>query len=220
MKQPIQTFAPMLDESGDRARVIDAAINGRPVPLSDVTARNPGAYLMLYRGDLELLAPLRRPGGRHSTGSIAEDGGYPIYGGSAIQLRDRFSRHIRRLTPVKSLPPDDLLAVPLPTQTWDGAIYVERLILSAFDLLLNQSWLAGFGSREQGRSREKHQKVAPFNVLFPGRPGCHGPAIVTADDLAKKVTAHLLAVPAIFQTALHGMADDRLAPVVPIHRSV
>lgn len=185
----------MLDESGDEARVIDCALHAAPTRFGHVISSAPGAYLVLYEGELDFLAPLRRPAAGSNAGSIAEAGGYPLYAGSAKSLKERFRRHGKNLAPIPSLPVSDLLVVPLPTHTWDAATYAERILIRVFEPLLNQPWLAGFGSRAQGRSRERTQRVAPFNVLFPGRPGCHGPAPVTADQLRDRAITHLTSSP-------------------------
>jgi hypothetical protein len=206
----------MLNERRDEARVLDVALNAIPQRFEHVDVRHSAAYLILYCGDLELLAPVRRPHGRVSLGSIADDGGFPIYAGSALQIRERFGRHICSLAPVRSLPVDDLLAVPLVTGSWDGATYAERILIRVFDPLLNKSFLAGFGSRGQGEGREKVQRIAPFNVLFPGRPGCHVPAKVSAKELATKAAVHLRGVSDLYRTALHDVAADDLAPVTPL----
>ena len=217
MSNRFNNASEMLDERRDEARVLDVALRSTPKRFEDIDVRESGAYLVLYCGDLELLAPVRRPEGRRSAGSITEGGGYPMYAGSAIQLKARFRRHLCSLAPVRSLPVDDLLAVPLVTGSWDGATYAERILIRAFDPLLNKSFLAGFGSRAQGQGREKTQRMAPFNVLFPGRPGCHVPAKVSAEELATKARVHLRGVSELFRTALDHVAADELAPVTPLH---
>src|SRR4051812_29454942 len=57
----------MLDEQRDQISVIEAALNCKPVALTAVRNRQPGAYAHLYSGDIDYFARAKRPGGRAST---------------------------------------------------------------------------------------------------------------------------------------------------------
>ncbi len=181
---------PLLDERRHLAHAAEAAIGGRVQHLSEVAERGPGAYLMLYCGDLDMYARAARAGGPTS---LLEGGGYPIYAGSAASLIERRQRHVRNLEGLIDLSEDDLRIVLVPTTSEAGAGYVEKLFIRAFEPVWNQPWLAGFGSKRQGRIRERGQRVSPWNVLHPGRyihPSAPRP-IATQADLAGKVVNYL-----------------------------
>lgn len=169
--------------------------------LCEVTERGPGAYLMLYCGDLDMYAPVARSADRTS---IIDAGGYPIYAGSASSLRERRQRHVLNLRGLRDLSEDDLRLVVIPTTSVAGALYVEELFIKAFQPVWNQPWLAGFGSKRQGRVRERGQRVSAWNVLHPGRyvdPAAPMPATTRA-ELSAKVVDHLeRTVSATYQTA-------------------
>jgi len=189
----------MLDEEHDQCRVLDTAINASPVALTAVNIIcQPGAYALLYGGDVECLSRARRPEGRHATGSIAVGGGFPVYVGSAKRLAERLRRHVRNLVAVVDLDVEDFVAVLLPTRTFAGGRYAEELLIDGFGVPVLNGAVKGFGSRHQGRQRVS-QRISEFNVLFPGRKACTGPATVTAAILRERVVAHLAAtVPDVF----------------------
>lgn len=190
----------MLDEQQDQIRVIETALKVRPVPLTAVTERSPGAYLHLHAGDIDCFARARRPGGRTSTGSLTEDGGYPLYIGSAMDLAERATRHVKGMIPVIDFDVRDFSVIVLPTGTYAGARYAEELLLAAYAPALNVA-VRGFGSKHQG-SKRTTQKMCEFNILFPGRRGCTGAATVTADELRERVIVHLeRTVPNMFSVA-------------------
>ena len=190
----------MLDEQEDQISVVETALTSRPIPLTAVTERSPGAYLHLHAGDIDCFARARRPGGRASTGSLTEDGGYPLYIGSAMELAERARRHVKNMIPVIGFDVRDFSVIVLPTRTYAGARYAEELLLSAFAPALNVA-VRGYGSKNQG-SKRVGQAVCEFNVLFPGRRGCTGAATVTADELRTRVIVHLeRTVPDMFSVA-------------------
>jgi hypothetical protein len=179
----------MLDERQDEIRVIEAALTTRPMPLTAVRSRSAGAYLHLFSGSIDCFDRARRPGGRASTGSLTEDGGYFLYAGSAKSLAERTRRHVKNMVPVVDFDVRDFSTVILPTLTYAGARYVEEILLQAFLPVLNVT-LRGYGSKAQGSNRTT-QRRSEFSVLFPGRKGCTGPAKVTAEELRRRVIAHL-----------------------------
>jgi len=180
----------MLDEQGDQIRVIESALNARPIPLTMVRNREPGAYVHLYAGDIDCFTRARRPGGRGATGSLTADGGFPIYVGSAKSLAERTRRHVTNMVPVVDFDVRDFSAIVLPTRTFAGARYVEELLIEAFGVPVLNGTVRGYGSRSQGRKRTT-QRMCEFNVLFPGRPGCTGATSMTADELRERVIIHL-----------------------------
>ena len=180
----------MLDEQRDQIRVIETALNARPIPLTMVRNREAGAYLHLYSGDIDCFARARRPGGRAAKGSLTVDGGFPIYVGSAKSLAERTRRHVTNMLPVVDFDVRDFSAIVLPTRTFAGARYVEELLIEAFGVPVLNGAVKGYGSRSQGRKRTT-QRICEFNVLFPGRRGCTGATSVTADELRERVIIHL-----------------------------
>ena len=216
----------MLDEQQDQIRVIETALRTRPVPLTSVRDRGPGAYMHVYSGDIECLARARRPGGRASTGSLTENGGHPCYAGSGKRLSERTRRHEMNMIPVIDFDVRDFSVIILPTLTYAGARYVEELLLAAFVPVLNFA-VRGYGSRSQG-SKRTSQMMCEFNVLFPGRRGCTGATPVTADELRERVIVQLertvpdmclVACPSIDSTNLTGERETaavlQFPPPVP-----
>lgn len=190
----------MLDEARDLIRILDTAFNTKPVPLAEVAARRPGAYLHLYTGDLHFLSRARRPDGKAAMAPICSAGGAAVYIGSAKDLGERQGRHIRNLLGVTDLPASDLQVVCLETDSLSGAVYAEACLISALGVpVLNCRWLSGMGSKAQGSNRTG-QRVSAFNTLFPGRQhGCTRPAKLSRDELERRVVAHLAsAVPDVF----------------------
>jgi len=180
----------MLDEYRDQVRVIETAINTPAIPLTMVRNREPGAYLHIYAGDIDCLKRAKRPGGRASTGSLAVDGGFPIYVGSAKSLANRTRRHVTNMIPVVDFDVRDFAVIVLPTATFAGARYVEELLIEAFGVPVLNGVVKGYGSQAQG-SKRATQRMCEFNILFPGRRGCTGAANVTADELRNRVIIHL-----------------------------
>jgi hypothetical protein len=180
----------MLDEYRDQVRVIETAINTPAIPLTMVRNREPGAYLHIYAGDIDCFKRAKRPGGRASTGSLAVDGGFPIYVGSAKSLANRTRRHVTNMIPVVDFDVRDFSVIVLPTATFAGARYVEELLIEAFGVPVLNGVVKGYGSQAQGTKRAT-QRMCEFNILFPGRRGCTGAANVTADELRNRVIIHL-----------------------------
>ena len=181
---------PLLDERRHLVVAAEHVLNAPVLPLDAVTARGPGAYLLLYCGSLEIYAPIAYRG---EGGSIVQDGGFPIYTGSAASLRERRQRHQRNLRGLEDVDEDDLRIIAVPTPSKAGAVYLEQLFIDAFRPAWNEPWLAGFGSKRQGKTRERGQRVSAWNVLHPGRfvderapryPVCPG-------HLAERVTRKL-----------------------------
>ena len=159
----------LLNEDRDRTVAMEALLLTPAVPLDELTHRSPGAYVLLYRGDLPLYELARRPRGRTDLRSISEAGGAPIYVGAATSLAERRGRHEKNLAPCSDIGDDDLLAVALPTSSVAGAFYIERLLMATFRPVWNEPFVSGFGSKPQGASRTRHQRVPRWSVLHPGR---------------------------------------------------
>jgi len=191
-----QSTQPLLDEQRDLASAVEAVLFAAPVRLEELSHRSPGAYVLLYVGDVECYQRLRRPGGRNDRRPIASAGGAPIYIGSARDLGERRNRHVANLAGCVDISPADLLIIALPTATKAGGVYLETaLIDSVFHPIWNTPVLSGFGSRRQGRSREQHQRVSTWNLLHPGRH-VHAKAPrpdIDLNDLRTKVRHHIAA---------------------------
>lgn len=206
--------AMLLDERGDLLRGVEAALHRRPLPLDEVVDPSPGAYLLLYRGQLEQYQRLARPGGVDDRRCMVQAGGYPIYAGSATALGQRARRHVLNVRPCVDIAADDLLMVPLPTATPAGALYVESALIATFRPVWNEGWLAGFGSQPQGAARRRHQRVPAWNVLHPGR--CFEDDAprpdVTQATLAERVVEFLdETVPAGFTCAMASVSRPPLS---------
>lgn len=184
----------VLNEKRDRCRAIEAVLATAPVPLAELIDPAPGTYVLLYRGALDLYSRLRRPCHQDDLRSMSEAGGAPIYVGSASSLRERRRRHERNVRACIDVDSNDLLVVALPTRTLAGALYVERLLMDAFRPVWNQPFLSGFGSKPQGTTRTRHQRIPRWSVLHPGR---HSVPQTANDEqrarLAQRVTEHLQA---------------------------
>lgn len=130
-----------------------------------VLADVPAAYVWTYRGDrrgqqsrlLDLYY-------RHLTLT-----GWPMYVGSAKNMRARRGRHDRNLVEIRDLAADeiDIIAVTLPS--FAAAKYAEELLIDAYQPVLNVV-LPGVGSSwAQGRNRVS-QRPSKFSLLH-GRRG-------------------------------------------------
>lgn len=163
---PRTTPSIRLDEPGDRVVVIDAAITTAPSPIGDDLSTGPGAYLVLYHGDMPCYAGLRRPR-TTVTASIIEGGGYPLYAGSAHDLADRERRHRRKLAASADFDLGDVSLIALRTRYAAAALYTEAILIDEFRPVWNQPWLSGFGSKAQGRVRTEGQRVSPWSRFHP-----------------------------------------------------
>lgn len=177
---------PLIDERRDLAVAAEHAVNAPVRHLDAVATRGPGAYLLLYCGSLKIYASVAYRG---NGGSIVQEGGFPIYVGSAASLRERRQRHQRNLRGLVDMSEADLRIVAVPTPSKAGAVYLEQLFIDAFLPVWNEPWLAGFGSKRQGKTRERGQRVSPWNVLHPGRHIDERAPLpsASANDLAHRV---------------------------------
>lgn len=145
----------VLDE--DRfERDIVAALRGRSAETLQTAplASGPGTYLILYSG-------------RHPTlGPVAEPSFLPVYVGSALSLHARRGRHLLTIA-ATDLDAADFYVVALRTLRRAASLAAEHALIDALEPLFNQSWMAGFGSRQPGATRRG--VPSPFDTLFPGR---------------------------------------------------
>lgn len=183
----------LLDEKHHRTVAIEALLWTPPVTLSDVTADSPGSYVLLYSGALSLYDRLRPDPSRvQRRDPLVISGGAPLYVGKARSLGVRMSQHIKYLQSCLDVSSEDLMVIALPTASEAGALYIEGLLAAAYRPVWNQPWLSGFGSKPQGVTRTRHQRVPPWSVLHPGRrvldERVHRPA---REELRCRVTRHL-----------------------------
>jgi hypothetical protein len=151
-----------------------------PLPLAD-PPRSPGVYVA-FAVDVP---PYRNP-------HIAE-GRYPVYAGSAKDLGERIGRHRGNAAAVPDLDGGARLHMTwLETSSHAGAVFVEHLLIDLLDPLWCTTFLGGFGSRSQGRSRET-QCPPPWAVLHPGRHVGSGQGQVSAALLIQRAETHLSA---------------------------
>jgi hypothetical protein len=116
---------------------------------------------------------------------------WPVYiGSSATSARSRRLRHLATLAEVRDVAAVDVEVVALTMPSPAAALYAEALLQRAYRPLWNESWLAGLGSRDQGRARRTQRRSA-FAVVH-GRTGCGtGEPLRTYDELIELIEAHL-----------------------------
>ena len=125
--------------------------------------------------------------------------------GSAKELRERAGRYRTKLRECVDLHVDEMLVVAMPTTSHAGALYIEGLLIAAFAPVWNEPWLSGFGSKPQGATRTRHQRVSAWQTLHPttGIRAVHGHRSDAVADLDARTRSHLkLTVPAAMTIAL------------------
>jgi hypothetical protein len=168
----------MIDELKLSVQILETAFFTSPEPLACADPpRQPGMYLFIYGGELEMYSSIR--------------GRWPIYVGNAVNLAERLQRHRSNLVDVADLSVDDFAVVTSPLGSHGLAYYAEWLAANKlFKPVWNQAPLAGFGSKFQGNPRSAQQRC-PWSVLHPGRRCGTGPSKRSQEDLVAIVLAHL-----------------------------
>jgi len=160
--------------------ILDLARMGARLPLDRTEARTPGFYLLFLeegRGGADL--------GRY--GWLREGARYPVYAGSAHDLRQRMRRHAGTLDGAEGIDLAQVLAVTIPTRTSAGALFGEAVALDAWRPLWNQPRLTGFGSRYPGRNRVRSQTPTAWDGLHRrqwARPGTGRRRLLARLDVA------------------------------------
>lgn len=182
-----------LDEPAHRAHIISAAIHAAPLALdTKIIPHAPGVYLLLTSCDFPAYQQLRRPDGADNR-SMMLGGGYPIYAGYATDLAERCGRHRHKIGNATNLALTDFQLIALQTFTPATAIYAEAVLISELQPVWNQYWASGFGSKSQGKIRERGQRVTPWNRLHSLRhQGSRGSSANLA-SLSPKIEQHLAA---------------------------
>ena len=119
--------------------------------------------------------------------------GWPLYVGSAADVRARRRRYLSTLTTVRTLGAADLEIAILPTDSHEMALYFEQLLINVYEPLLNQPWMSGLGSsRNQGRAR-RQQRQSAFATMFGRRGGGIGtaPPRHSYEELVERADQHL-----------------------------
>ena len=148
--------------------------------------RTPGYYLVFYR----------RPDRSWSTidptlYASVDRGTYPLYVGSAVNLRERIGEHRKNTEAVASFSGgEDLFTAAVPLHSHADALYAEQLLLGALRCVWNEKFCQGWGSSWQGATRAT-QAPTPWSVLHPGRRTGLGTSRSTASELAHRVRDHL-----------------------------
>jgi predicted GIY-YIG superfamily endonuclease len=189
----VRNAAHQWNELEIEATMLDSAVRlpRRRLSTATSTSRGPGIYFIFYAGSVPCYNALA-------------DGSYPIYIGAARDLAERLGRHRSNTAPVASLAGGaDLLVAEAPLGSDPAALYLEALFISRLRPCWNEPWLGGFGSRYQGRSRAS-QVPPPWSVVHPGRRVGTGVPRNGAEDLRRRVRAHLVATvhPALFSGAV------------------
>jgi len=156
---------------------IDALLHLPLCRLGEVETRAPGLYAHYYRGPLALY-------------EVAM--GWPLYFGSAKDLRERSRRYVRQLLPVHEIDVDDIRVAVIPLPTYAAALCAERAAIDLMAPVWGQSWLAGYGSKHYGRNRTR-QTPPPWCVVHPGRPVGDGVVPVDRATLERMIVDHLRA---------------------------
>ena len=115
-----------------------------------------------------------------------------VYFGSAKNLAKRMNDYRNRLSNrVASMPLDALLVAGLSMHCRFEAEAVESRFIESDKPVWNQTWMSGFGSKVQGKNRQK-QKKQPWDELHPGRKGtAKGLPKHARHELADMVGDHL-----------------------------
>lgn len=142
----------------------------------------PGAYLLFVAGDLPAYGPLAA-------------GEYPTYCGSAFDLAERIAtRHRRSFADLEGISAENCWVLTMPAASTASARYMElALTVRLREPIWNRPNLAGAGSRTQGKSRIRNQRLTRFDCLHPGRYWARKPSPVergiAAAELARYVVA-------------------------------
>ena len=188
---PADRVVEMFDQSEGRSRVLDELLSRPRIRLTEMgsaVGKDPGFYALFYRRQRNGPLPIELyPYG------LVDMATYPLYLGCAADLRCRIGEHRRNAEPVESLNGGaDLLVARVPVSQYADCVWAEQALVEMLLPLWNMPWLAGWGSRWQGRSRAS-QTPPPWSVLQPGRRvGC-GVVQVSAAELAVRAEAHLAA---------------------------
>jgi hypothetical protein len=174
------------DELDIELALIDAAVHAPRRRLTEVAAeRTPAVYLTF------LLTPAI---GDMSCYRRVANGTYPVCVGSATDADERLRRHRRNTSVVPSLQcGEDVFVAVLPMQSYASAVYAEQLLITRLRPCWNERWMAGWGSRDQGRARRSVQSPPPWALLHPGRRVGERDAKVTTAFLQRKIASHLAA---------------------------
>ena len=180
-----------VEESRDRGNIILDAVNATPIPLDRAKQPSSGAYLLLYHGDHGLYRTIRQPTHPALPRSIVEQGGRPIYAGSAFNLAARTQCHRLKLQRSADLNPRDFTTLLLITERAAAALYAEQVLIDEFQPVWNQRWLGGFGSKSQGHVRVGGQRSPRWNLLHASIPVANSAANATERALlAKRIEGH------------------------------
>lgn len=174
------------DETELLADLLDAVEFTPEQPLESARFEDdwPAVYVWTYhghRGTGRLLAAYHR----HLTLT-----GWPIYVGSAKNMRTRRGRHLRNLAEVRDISADeiDIVAVRLPSHA--ASLYAEQLLIDAYEPVLNEV-LAGVGSSwAQGRNRVS-QTPSKFALAHRRRGISDEHPARLVDELIDRAEAHL-----------------------------
>lgn len=166
-------------------RVTDLTLAAKRQPLISALVPDGPAFYLLFA----------QPCAQPTPGFDGLLGGYcrgtrALYSGSAVDMPGRLSRYLSRRSfgGAKGLPVERIWIAVVPTRTHAAALYGEAIWIPRCPW--NRFELGGAGSRQQGKPRQRHQRVQPWARLWPREwDGLAPPAAVAATMLAMAARA-------------------------------
>lgn len=155
-RRRLEGFERLLDR---QLRLWIQDLRYRPL-IDDSDLEAPCVYLLRYRGRHGLYGGLK--------------GHAVVYVGSTQSATRRLGEHRQSLEGVEDLSPAEFWVGLLPTNSVEMSRHIEARIIRLLDPPWNRPDWAGFGSKPQGRVRQRGQRISAWDRLHPGRPWAAG----------------------------------------------
>ena len=210
----------LIDIWNERARtieVLEITESVRPAKLDTVRPPAlPGVYLLTLTASR--LHCYRR----------AVSTAWPVYIGSANNLRQRTRDHRLKFRQLRNVDCGSVEVVWVPAPSLASALYAEELLIQTFRPVWNERWLSGAGSKLQGRNRSGQRRTA-FDVLHPRHADLGGDGLnrrrlelkdSVVDHLADFATSTRFCAPDPTSRTMNGaVVDLRLAAASSVRRT-